>query len=97
MAIQLCNIILNYVAYKPGVAGVSECPIGYCPIKSISRCYEASIEVFISGWNGENLSNDVNRLPYCWIGGDGKANYNSKGDSGPNCRTARLICETCRK
>ena len=75
--------------------GASECPNGYQPVNSLSRCNEARNELSISGWNGVKTKNHRERLPYCWVGSGGRANYNPRGDSGwnPPVPTSKLICE----
>ena len=85
--------------YKIGAKGASECPSGYVSIQSLSGCNEARKEMSISGWNSESFNKHVHRLPYCWVGPGGKANYNSNGDSGSNQHPAdsQLICEDGRK
>ena len=77
--------------------GAFECPSGYKPIKSSSRCNKARNDLSISGWRKNTTPG---RLPYCWVGIDGRANYNSNGDIGSDSAKiaeARLICEDGRK
>ena len=101
MAIQSNNIFKYALGpkYKIGVLGASECPVGYIPIQSLSGCNKARNELSISGWSKENYNNHRHRLPYCWIGSGGGANYNSNGDWGPNgpAPVSKLICEYFRK
>ena len=75
--------------------GASECPYGYQPVNSLSKCNEARNELSISGWNGVDTKTHRARLPYCWVGPGGRANYNPRGDSGwnPPVPTSKLICE----
>ena len=80
--------------FKIGALGQSECQSGYKPVKSVSRCNEARKEMSISGWNLERFKSNNARLPYCWIGAGGSANYNANGDAGPTSQGARLLCES---
>ena len=73
--------------------GESECPTGYNPVRSLSTCNKARKEMSISGWNSESNKGNA-RLPYCWVGRGGGANYNSNGDSGGNIEGSRLLCES---
>ena len=83
--------------YKIGTLGASECPNGYKHIQSLSGCNAARNELSFSVWNGERFINNGQRLPYCWVGTGGGANYNSNGDTGQNPPPSRLICENDRK
>ena len=81
-----------------GELGESRCQNGYQPILSPSVCNYARNELAISKWNAPDaLSDSSDRLPYCFIGAQGGANYNSKGDSGTNGRASRLLCAKSRK
>ena len=86
--------------FRIGTPGSSECQYGYSPIRKKSVCNEARQQLEITGWNGADKSDSEYRLPYCWIGAGGNANFNPKGDSGnpPNIKLiASLICENSRK
>ena len=79
-----------------GAKGASECPSGYKPIRSLSRCNEARNVLLISKWKAEKSNTSPGRLPYCWVGRGGRANYNSNGDIGSDpskTSEGRLICE----
>ena len=85
-------------AYMVGELGESRCKRGYQPILSPSGCNHARNDLSISKWNVPDANSDSSvRLPYCYIGGSGNANHNSKGDSGTNGRVSKLICEKSRK
>ena len=47
----------------------------------------------ISRWNSEDNKGNA-RLPYCWVGRGGGANYNSNGDSGKDIEGSRILCES---
>ena len=79
--------------FKIGALGESKCPTGYSPIRSLSTCNEARKEMSISRWNSEDNKGNA-RLPYCWVGRGGGANYNSNGDSGKDIEGSRLLCES---
>ena len=81
--------------YNIGSPGEATCISGYCPILSLSKCNDARNSLAISGWNAETFQSAPLRLPYCWIGVNGKANYNPNGDSGSNSAKAKIICERC--
>ena len=81
--------------YNIGSPGEATCISGYCPILSLSKCNDARNSLAISGWNANMFQAAPLRLPYCWIGVNGKANYNPNGDSGSNSAKAKIICERC--
>ena len=81
--------------YNIGSPGEATCISGYCPILSLSKCNDARNSLAISGWNANIFQAAPLRLPYCWIGVNGKANYNPNGDSGSNSAKAKIICERC--
>ena len=86
------------LTYKIGNLGEDKCPSGYNYIQSLSACNDASNALLKKDSKGEkNIDNNV-RLPYCWIGGKGNANYNPTGDSGLNgWKYSKLICEKSSK
>ena len=91
------TVLSNFIVgdrLKIGALGESECQDGYQPIKSLSRCNEQRKEMSIAEWNHELHKNKNGRLPYCWIGPGGRANYNPNGDAGPTAQGARLLCES---
>ena len=69
------------------------CPHGYVSITTFDECKTASIEVGISGWNGEKFNDHPARMPYCWIGSGGNSNFNVNGDHSDNYGSCRLICK----
>ena len=79
--------------YDIGELGQSECKNGFVPIRSESRCDEARKGLDIQIFRGEQLMDNEARLPYCWIGAGGAANYNPKDNQGNNGGVAKLICE----
>ena len=83
--------------YAIGVLGEEICQSGHGPITSLSVCNDARQSLSISKWNAEKYDNNNGRLPYCWVGPNGGANYNSKGDNGSNFRASTLICKKYRK
>ena len=63
-------------------------------IRSLSDCNEARKNLGISIWKDEKRNKDTARLPYCWIGGSGAANYNANGDWGSRgLVVSKLICQ----
>ena len=88
-------ILFSAPPYNIGSPGEATCISGYCPILSLSKCNDARNSLAISGWNANMFQAAPLRLPYCWIGVNGKANYNPNGDSGSNSGKAKIICERC--
>ena len=60
-------------------------------------CNDARQRLSISGWNAKKYPRRNERLPYCWAGAYGGANYNEYGDSGPNFRASKVICKRLGK
>ena len=83
--------------YVTGKKTEEICQSGYGPIQSHSGCYEASKSLSISLWNGPHYASSDDRLPYCWVGANGGANYNPNDDKGSNSRVSKLICKKNRK
>ena len=77
--------------------GEAACSSDYCPIRSLVECNAARIGLAISVWRADELQANTIRLPYCWIGSAGAANFNPSGDSGSNPGRSRIICERCGK
>lgn len=68
------------------------CPSGYVYINDFDECNNARLQLGIKQWNGNNLNTHNHRLPYCWVGQSGKANFNEYGDVGSNPSLSVLIC-----
>ncbi|CAK0824142.1 unnamed protein product, partial [Prorocentrum cordatum] len=69
------------------------CPSGYADITSEEECSRARESVGTSGWRGQELSDSPDRLPYCWVGSYGYANFNPAGDTGDSWADARgVVC-----
>ena len=86
------------LTYEIGIPGEDKCPSGYNYIQSLSACNDASDALLDTKFNGLKLIANQARLPYCWLGKNGNANYNSNGDLGRNgLKGSRLICEKSRE
>ena len=77
--------------------GEARCNSGYCSIRSLAECNAARNSLAISGWRADTLQAHQHRLPYCWIGVGGAANFNPNGDSGSDSGNTKIICEICSK
>ena len=83
--------------YKTAALGEAKCSNGYCPIRSLAECNAARNSLAISGWNADSLQTHHNRLPHCFVGGGGYANFNPNCDSGSDPGKSKIICERCGK
>jgi FkbM family methyltransferase len=81
--------------YMLGDAGSDVCPTSYEPVKSHKECNTAR-QAMGKDYNGMDFKSSDFRLPYCWLGGAGKANFNPDGDSGTgeDKRLSKLICKS---
>ena len=80
-------------SYLIATKGELYCPQGYESIATFEKCKLASTAVGTLGWNGEILNGHSHRMPYCWIGVAGKANYNGNGDHSDGYSDSKLICK----
>ena len=86
------------LTYEIGIPGEDKCPSGYNYIQSLSACNDASDALLDTKFNGLKLIANQARLPYCWLGKNGNANYNANGDLGRQVeKSSRLICEKSRE
>jgi len=77
-----------------GELGSNTCPEGFRSITSEPRCDAARQELGVQ-YNGEGTTNS-GRLPYCWLGAGGRANFNPNGDNGhiaANVARSKILCE----
>ena len=65
----------------------------YGDILTKGECKKAANTLEISKWKGEKLNRHRARLPYCWVGKGGGANFNVNGDEGRKIDGSSLICK----
>jgi hypothetical protein len=79
--------------FTEATQGATVCPSGFTTLVSKVECDTARIALGIPKFNGESFNAHKDRLPYCWIGNHGSANWNGNGDSGPKHDASTLICK----
>ena len=79
--------------YVLGAKGTGFCPKTSRDIFTYDDCETAANVLQISKWKGEKFNQHDGRLPYCWVGKGGAANFNGNGDKGSKGDDSALICK----
>jgi len=79
--------------YVIGVLGFPLCPPGSVGLETEQECDDAWQALNVPAYNGERLNGHRDRMPGCWIGRGGKANWNANLDFGIDSCQSTLICK----
>jgi len=76
--------------------GKTTCMDGYKYISNEKQCNKARKRLG-KKYNGKKWKNNSNRLPFCWIGAGGYANFNKAGTTGSTSGNSKLLCKRIKK